>query len=58
MNQDGIKITLKEEMQSKRLKDQRDGFSKGWQSIPSGLNIIVWIVYVYCSVIITRSSYR
>ena len=40
-------------MQSERSKDQRDGFSKGEQSIPSGVNIIVWIVYVYCSVIIT-----
>ena len=32
-NQDGIKITLEEEMQSEISKDRRDGFLKGGQSI-------------------------
>ena len=40
-NQNGIEITLEEEMQSEISKDRRDRFSKRGQSIPSGLNIIV-----------------
>ena len=51
-NQDGAKITLEEKMQSERSKDQKDGFSKGGQSIPSGVNIILWIVYVHYSITI------
>jgi len=34
--------------------EEKDFFSSEEWSIPSGLNIIVWIMYVYCSVNITR----
>ena len=52
-NQDGAKITLEKELELGISKNSRDGFQKGRKSIPNRVNIIVWIIYVYCSVIIT-----
>ena len=36
----------------------KDGFQKRGRSIPNGVNIIVWIVYVYCSVLQLVASYQ
>ena len=57
-SQEEIQITAKAELESGISKDQIDGFQKGGWSIPNGVNIIVWIVYVFCSVDITVSGYR
>ena len=47
------RLLLEKELELGISKDLRDGSQKRERSIPNGLNIIVRIVYVYCSIIIT-----
>jgi len=51
-SQEEIQITAKAELESGISKDQIDGFQKGGWSIPNGVNIIIWIVYVYYNITI------
>jgi len=52
------RLIQKKELESGISTDQRDEYQKGVHSIPNGLNIKLWILYVYCSVNINVSEYR
>jgi len=53
-NQDGTKITLEKELESGISNIQEMDSKREDDQFLSGLDIIIWIVYVYCSVTIAR----
>ena len=57
-NQNGVKITLEEELELGISKIQEVDSKREDDQFSSGLSIIVWIIYVYYSVNITVSDYR